>query len=232
MTEATAQHKAYNQIKEGILTLRLRPLVHLKAADLAHKLRMSRTPVREALVRLEQDGLVLRVDGGGFQVRPLSLKEIVDVYRVREALEVEATLEALAYIDDAVLGRMAEILKEARSLLKPEKYAEFVYANRKFHAEIAKTSGNEIFEKIMQPIVDRVRLVGAMLIQLHAPRQKEVFEENEKIYLALKARDPDLVEKAVRHHITRAREHATALLTREQRQIYVGLNKHPTVSIL
>lgn len=220
--ETTAQHKAYRGIKEGILTLRLRPLEHLNAVDLAAKLKMSRTPVREALVRLEQDGLVCRGPAGGFQVRPISLKEIEDVYRVREALEVEAALEALPHIDEDILAALAKILKEGRALLKPTKYAEFVFTSRKFHAAIAKASGNEIFDKIMEPISDRVRLVGAMLIQMHAPRQLEVLEENEQIYRALRTRDSEQVEEAVRHHVRRAREHATTLLTREQGRLYVG----------
>lgn len=224
-SQATAQHRAYAAIKERILTLRLRPLERLNAGDLARELEMSRTPVREALVRLEQDGLVHREDGGGFQVRPITLKEIVDVYRVREALEVEAALDALRHLDDALLDRLARLLKEARALLRPEKYAEFVLANRRFHAEIVRASKNEFYDKIMQPIVDRVRLVGAMLIKLHAARQKEVFEENEQIFLALHSRDPVRVEKAVRYHVARAREHATTLLTRDQRQLYVGIGR-------
>lgn len=225
MTEQTSQHKAYLAIKEGILTLRMRPLSHLKAVDLARKLKMSRTPVREALVRLEQDGLVRHVESGGFEVRPISLKEIVDVYRVREAIEVEAALGAIEFVSDDLLARLEEILKDARKLIKPEHYAEFVAVNRQFHAEIAKASQNSFFDKIMQPIVDRVRLVGAMLIKLHSARQREVFDENEKIFLALKAKNPELVEKAVRFHVTRAREHATTLLSRNQEQIYVGVEE-------
>lgn len=222
-----AQRKAYAAIKEGILTLRMRPLAHLSAVDLAKKLKMSRTPIREALIRLEQDGLVRRVDAGGFEVRPISLKEIVDVYRVREALEVEAALQALEFVDDALLKKLAKPLEEARLLLKPEKYAEFVAANRRFHAEIVSASRNGFFEKIMQPIVDRVRLVGAMLIMSHASRQKEVFEENERIFLAFKAKDADLLEEAVRFHVSRAREHAAMLLSRNQEQIYVGVDELP-----
>lgn len=220
--ETTAQHKAYGEIKEGILTLRLRPLAHLNAGTLAVELKMSRTPVREALVRLEQDGLVCRGPAGGFQVRPMRFKEIEDVYRVREALEVEAALEALPHIDDAKLAALAKILKESKALLKPSKIAEFVATSRKFHAAIAKASGNEIFDKIMEPVSDRVRIVGAMLIELHAARQSEVFEENEQIYLALKAREPKLVEEAVRNHIRQARQRAMALLTRDQGQLYIG----------
>lgn len=225
MSEITSQHKAYAAIKEGILTLRARPLSHLKAVDIAEQLKMSRTPVREALVRLEQDGLVQRVDAGGFQVRPISLKEIVDVYRVREAIEVEAALQTVKYVDDVLIKRLGGFLEEASALLKPETYAEFVAANRKFHAEIIRASRNSFAEKIMQPINDRVRLVGAMLIKMHAPRQKEVLVENRKIFAALKARDPDELEKAVRLHVTRAREHATALFSRSQEQIYVGVDE-------
>lgn len=216
----SAQHVAYNFIKEEILALRLKPNVHLNAIDLAVQLEISRTPVREALGRLEQDGLVAREATGGFRVRPISLKEIVDVYKVREALEVEAALEALPGLTPALLDELHAILAASEALLDPSTYAEFILANRKFHAAIVRASGNAMFEIIMAPIIDRVRLVGAMLIQLHAPRQREVLEENMAILEALRSGNPRRVEEAVRAHVQRAREHAANLLTRDHGRLY------------
>ena len=92
--QPNAQQTAYEYIKEEILALRLAPNARLNAIELASRLELSRTPVREALSRLEQDGLADRDVGGGFRVHALSLKEIVDTYKAREALEVEAALEA------------------------------------------------------------------------------------------------------------------------------------------
>lgn len=210
--DSNAQSKAFDFIKEEILSMRLNPMQRLNAGDLASLLGMSRTPIREALSRLEQEHLVIRDVGGGFSVRSISLGEILDFYRVREALEVEAALEALPHLKAQKLEALELILKKAESLLAPEKYAEFVLANREFHAAIMDASENSAFRVIMAPIVDRVRLVGAMLIKLHAPRQREVYEENYRIFQAFRKGDPSQLEEAVRAHVRQAREHAEKLL--------------------
>lgn len=220
---ANAQHSAYDFIKQEILALRLKPTEHLNANALAMRLAISRTPVREALGRLEQDGLVGRAVTGGFFVRPITLKEIVDVYRIREALEVEAALEALPNMNDAVLSELQGILASTEILLTPENYAEFILVNRKFHAAILRTSGNSMFSVVMGPVEDRIRLVGAMLIKLHAPRQAEVLAENIRILKALRSGDTERVEEAVRAHIRRAREHASKLLTRDHSHLYMNI---------
>lgn len=222
--EINAQQKAYDFIKEEILTLRLKPFDRLSAGDLAAELGISRTPVREALGRLDQDGLVSHETAGGFYVRPMSLKEIVDVYRVREVLEVEAALEALPQMDGVILDQLAAILKEVETLLDPELYAEFVLVNRRFHAAIVDAANNVMLKRIMAPIADRVRLIGALLIQLHAPRQKEVLEENSKILEALRTGDAAQVEASVRGHVQRASEQAVHLLTRDPTRMYFNVH--------
>jgi DNA-binding GntR family transcriptional regulator len=222
--EPSAQHAAYNFIKEEILSLRLRPNSHLNAIGLAAQLEVSRTPIREALGRLEQDGLVAREanTNTGFRVRAITLKEIIDVYKVREALEVAAALEALPNLTLDVLRELDATLAESEGLLDRAKYAEFILVNRKFHALLVTASGNGMFKIIMAPISDRVRLVGAMLIQLHAPRQREVLDENLAILEALRIGDPVRVEESVRAHVRRAREHAANLLSRDHDRLYFG----------
>jgi DNA-binding GntR family transcriptional regulator len=215
-----AQQVAYEYIKEEILSLRLGPGVKLNAIELASRLELSRTPVREALGRLEHEGLASRDVGGGFRVHALSLKEIVDTYKVREALEVEAAMEALPRLTDEVLDGFEKILRGSEAFLAPATYAKFILANRRFHAAIVKASGNAMLEQLMAPIVDRVRLVGAMLIRSRAARQREVLDENLAILAALRTRDPRRIEEAVRAHVRLASRHTSDLLGADHGQLY------------
>jgi DNA-binding GntR family transcriptional regulator len=222
VSETSAHQAAYSFMKEEILAMRLRPNARLNANELAARIGTSRTPVREALGRLEHEGLVNRESAGGFRVHAMSLKEIVDVYRVREALEVEAALEALPHMTPTLLDELAATLAAGESLLDPADYAESIVMNRKFHALIVRAAGNAMLQSIMTPIADRVRLVGAMLIQRHSQRPREVLDENKAILEALRTGDPVRVEEAVRNHVRRAREHASNLLARDHGQLFIA----------
>ena len=214
--ETNAQQQAYEYIKEEILTLRLPPHGRLNAIELSTRLELSRTPVREALTRLEQEGLADREPGGGgFRVHGLTLKEILDTYKVREALEVEAVHEALPHITDEFLAELDRILRSSEALMSLSTYSKFIVGNRRFHAAIVKASGNAMLEQLMAPIADRVRLIGAMLVRGRAARLKEVLDENLAILAALRTRDIARIEEAVRAHVRLARDHARNLLVSE-----------------
>ena len=218
---SNAQQAAYEYIKDEILALRLGPNVKLNAIELASHLDLSRTPVREALGRLEQEGLAYREPGGGFRVHALTIKEIIDTYKVREALEVEAALEALPKLTEGVLDQFEAILRGSEVFLAPATYDQFLLANRKFHANIVSATGNRVLEQLMAPIADRVRLIGAMLIRSHAARQREVLDENLVILAALRSRDAGRIEEAVRAHIQHASAHAARLLGSDQGQLSI-----------
>jgi DNA-binding GntR family transcriptional regulator len=217
-----AQEKAYEFVREGILTLSFKPNTHLSAVSLAQTLGMSRTPIREALSRLDQEGLVYKGQSNGFYVRAIRLKEVIDTYRVREALEVEAALEALPLIDSQTLEKLGSLLKESKALIDSPDDAEFLVINRKFHKQIQDATKNDVFSLLMGPIHDRVRLIGAILIRKYAARKREVFNENQDIYLALVKKDPVALESAVRIHVRKAREHATKLLIEDSQQLVIG----------
>src|SRR5690242_16860952 len=82
--------RAYDRLKRSIIDGAYRPGQQLKVLRVARELGISRTPVKEALGRLEQEGLIKREPGSGYSVRGLSVSDILNLYKVREALEVEA----------------------------------------------------------------------------------------------------------------------------------------------
>src|SRR5690349_1940859 len=109
----SSQEKAYRHLKARILDLEFKPNDRITANGVAEELHISRTPVREALGRLEQEGLVASAGGWGYVVRPLSAKEALDLYKVREALEIEAVREALPNVTAPLLERLGACLDRA-----------------------------------------------------------------------------------------------------------------------
>src|SRR3546814_12316078 len=96
----------------------------LSTLQIASTLRLSRTPVREALNRLQQEGLVRRNGSWGYAVRAMELPELVGLYRVREVLEVEAALGAVDQLTDTDFAAMEKLLDRAARLLERQVYPE------------------------------------------------------------------------------------------------------------
>src|SRR5690349_7914995 len=133
MSDDNSQERAYRYLKDAILNLDFAAHAPLRAQSIAHALKLSRTPVREALSRLEQEGFVVRAGGWGYVVKPVSLKEALDLYKVREALEVEAVREALPNLDKPALERLRECLKRAGEEIKRQRLNRFRDNAREFY---------------------------------------------------------------------------------------------------
>lgn len=180
--------------------------------DIAARLGLSRTPIREALSRLEQENLVARESGWGYVVKTMSFKDVMDLYRVREVLEVEAAVEAVASIDDDRLEALGEILGHAAEVLESRPFSEFLSVIRRFTAFIVAITGNVLLQSMVSSITDRVQIVGAMMVKQHRPRAREILEENKAILDALTHRDAAEVEQAMRTHVRNGRAAAARIV--------------------
>ncbi|PNG59540.1 MULTISPECIES: GntR family transcriptional regulator [unclassified Variovorax] len=202
----TAQDRAYSSIKEAVINLDYRAGESLRAQEIAARLGLSRTPVREALGRLQQEGLVRHDSGWGYVVRAMTQKEINDLFNLREILEVSAAVEAMTFLDEAGIEKLAGFLKSARRELQRGQLAKTRAFNSDFRLALASASRNTLLSQILLTINDRVRWLGSMQIQSRPGRVQESLEENEEILEALKSRDAALVKNAVLNHVRRARE--------------------------
>jgi DNA-binding GntR family transcriptional regulator len=201
-----SQDEAYNFIKRRILNLDFKPNERLRAQDLATQLKLSRTPVREALSRLEQDGLVHRESGWGYIVRAMSYSDVLDFYNVREALEVKAVQEAIRFVDDRMLERMKKTLEKAEKCLVGGKLENIQAHNRKFHCLIAETSGNKLLQQMLLSLDDKVRLLGAISNNHYKARAQEAIGEHYGILDAMRRKNIKEAEAAIRSHIKRGVE--------------------------
>lgn len=226
-SDVSSQDRAYRYIRERIVGAEFKPNQKLRAQDIAGRLKTSRTPVREALGRLTQDGLVEKHDGWGYIVKPLTIGAILNLFRVREALEVEAIHEALPNVEKALLRKLAEHLASARKLLANRNWSEFLGESRRFHQAIATATGNPFLQAMLQSITARIQVVGGMLVEKYAGRADEILEENERILDALTQHDLEAAEAAVRAHIRRGRDSVMQHLGHEDMRVYVSGPAHP-----
>lgn len=148
--------KAYQQIKDWIKRHRLKPGSRLVIGDLAGQLNMSRTPVREALNRLEQELLVEHQPMRGFVVKTVDLDELADLFELRRTLEVLAARQAAERINRAQLDKIGAILDLIQSMFGKSPNHEVLEKEQQFHIEIMLASGNRHLAEVGKGIFDRI----------------------------------------------------------------------------
>jgi DNA-binding GntR family transcriptional regulator len=201
------------------LNLDLKPNTALRTQALAEEMELSRTPVREALGRLEQAGLVAREGGWGYRVRAISSKEAMDVYKVREALEVEAVKEALPRLDPAAIAHLRACLATAADKLTQRRLKEFRENTRRFHRSIALATDNAFLVSMLMTIEDRIHLLGAMMAKSQGAHPEQSLAQNYTLLAALESRDEEAAIAAVRAHVAASRDVVARFVLNEQTQL-------------
>lgn len=144
MKKDTVVEQAYTILKEQIVTLKLRPGQILMVQQLATELGFSRTPVREALIRLKEELFVTEAEGNKFKVSDISWKWIQDNYMARIILEEAAIAYAVQHATGEQIRELKRIVKEMEAVLKTMDYATYFELDCLFHKSIVAISGNTI----------------------------------------------------------------------------------------
>ena len=161
LSGAPAREQVYLTLREAIISAELEPGRRLSENELADLLGVSRTPVREALTRLQADGLIERRDGAFFVVVP-NLDELRDMYELRVTLELRGitrAIESTAVRHDRdvltqELGRWYEL-----RVSPPRPDASFVVLDERFHAELSRASGNPALTEALVAVNQKIRRV-------------------------------------------------------------------------
>jgi DNA-binding GntR family transcriptional regulator len=143
----TLTSQAYERLLQMIVSGELSPGCSLREADLAARLGVSRTPVREALHRLEEYGLVAMRANHGAVVRRLGREEVVAIHQLREAMEGLACGLAFGRITDEDFARLDDLAEAARGPHAPNRFEAFDLFDAEFHATVARRSGNPLLAR-------------------------------------------------------------------------------------
>ena len=199
------KEKVYEELKSAIISQRLALGELLNERDLADKLGISRTPVREALQRLENEGLVITEPWRGTRVNEIKEKDIEEVFQLRLALEPVAVELALQRMTAEDLTSIEQLRKQQISFNKHTDADAFIKTDMDFHMLIARLSGNKRLIQIVGNLIDIMRRLGISAIQTQE-RCAETLEEHAQLIKALKNKDIPNARQAMIYHILRTRE--------------------------
>lgn len=199
----------YERLKQQILHSEIEPGERLMQNQVAESLKTSRTPVREAFRRLEQDGLVERLPQGGVRVTRLDLETIHDVFGIRKVLEAYAielacdriTLEELAFLKRLV--SQARELLSSRELGLESKINRLFELNSQFHDTIYRASGNSYLMgmiNILRNIVSRLRFLG---LRTHSTWSL-AWDEHAQLIGLLEKKDRESAVQLIQKHLVNA----------------------------
>lgn len=199
-THETSQGQdAYGRLLSEIRTGRLKPGDRLTETDLAARLGISRTPVREAIRLLETDGLVTHTPRVGATVRALDYAEVTELYEMRAVLEGTAARFAARAAYDSETAELDAINSEMASASPDVLY----HLNTRFHAVLLNAARNRFLVRAVQSIQKSLLILGPSTME-ETGRAKQAMQEHGAIIAALRAHDGAAAEATMRAHIEAA----------------------------
>ena len=218
--ELPARNHLFEQI-HGILWEKIRSGEiesgqRLKDIEWARKLNVSRTPVREAMRKMQQEGVLVPLAQGGYEVRGTSQVDLMELYRCRAALEALAAEDAASRFDEAVAARFEDLVRRADEAIEHGDLDTAFKLNTKFHADILELSGNRHLRGLLDALQRLVLFYRAALLRmskddartkaLYLDRLRVKQDCHREILAALRAKDGARAAALMRAHVRETAE--------------------------
>jgi DNA-binding GntR family transcriptional regulator len=194
--------QAYRALKEAIMAADIyaqREEIRLDERQLSRALGVSRTPIREAMTLLEQEGFLRTVPRRGVFIVRKTKKEIIEIIEVCAALESMAARLATINASDESIGALRHMFDEFHSSTPSEHLHEYSDANIAFHQAIINLSGSHLMSRTIENLFVHVRAIRRMTIS-QKDRASRSIADHMRIIKALERRDTELAERLVRQH--------------------------------
>ena len=221
-TTIPVRERAYEHLRSSLLSGDFNPGERLTEERLARELGISRTPVREALHKLELEGLIKPLETRGFIVPADSREEVEGIFEIRAILEGYALRIISAHLTDSVLEQLEAIIQSAEEALRNDCLEDIYLWNTRFHDTLLElfSDKNRLCEQ-MVTLREYVLRYRRNTLQLPDGGRRMV-DGHRTILLALQLRDPDLCERVMRHHIQEAGRDAVRFLFGENEEVASG----------
>jgi len=193
----------FESLREAIISGVLKPGERMMEVQLAEEMGVSRTPVREAIRKLELEGFVIMVARKGAYVAGISSKDVSEVFEIRAALEGLAAALAAERINDSEKEELERVLVYKAASVEANDFSSLIEKDTEFHELIYKASRNERLMQIISNLreqINRFRMVSLA----HPGRGREALEEHRKIAEAIADRDFTLAQALAQEHIGNA----------------------------
>jgi DNA-binding GntR family transcriptional regulator len=199
--------RVYEILKRSIVFQEIPAGEKIDEEAIAKQLGVSRTPIRETLCRLENEGMVKVIPRRGTFVVKHSKEKITEILMVREVLEGFAARLAVDYIDGKLVEKMKSLFADFSEPNIRERSKDYTQADLEFHNLIIKASRNNLLINIMNTLNDHIQMLRIQTIS-HEGRLEQSLVEHFKIIQAMEQKDHSSAEYLMREHIRKVRESA------------------------
>lgn len=201
--------QVYEALRASILSGELVPGNRLVETQLADWLKVSRTPLREALRQLQQEGLVTADASGGLRVTTISIADAVELYDCRIALEQVSVTGACNNVTELQIKQLESFVTQAEKLsqkrIKKTNYLQMLDLDYQFHHLIAESSGNRRLVSLLDQLFDAMALLRIQTLK-HNPEVLDIRLEHRQIFEAIATRDSQVATTAIKTHLTASKE--------------------------
>jgi len=219
LPSTTLAERAYAQIKQLIFDFHLLPGDRFSEADLTQRVQVSRTPLRQALQRLQREGFLLVFPKSGWQVAPLNFESFDELYDLRLLLETHAVARLCEAEERPALQALAEVW-----LIAPEARLSHALSvgqlDEAFHAALVRASGNHEMARVHTDITERIRIIRRLDF-IKPARIDVTYDEHARILLAITRRRSDEAQRLLRAHVEQSKlevRHITLDMLHQARQ--------------
>ena len=192
--------QVYELLREKILTVELKPGDSINERWLAEWLGVSRTPIREAIKRLSEAGLIRTIPNVGTSVSLINARTASELCLIRASLESAAIRVAAEHFDEATGAFLAQTIEWQKQTIRQGDLNRNLTVDNEFHRAIVELAGFTTMWSILQNVMSEILRVRHLSVRV--PRRlDEPIDEHTRILEALRSRDPDRAEQAMRHHL-------------------------------
>ena len=202
--------KAYNAIKDKLINLEIKPGEKIFENELAKTLKVSRTPIREALLMLQHEKLVTCTSGLGFVARRLTVKDVEEYFAIRSIIEEYVMSLVVERISDSELSDLTNNLNETKKNIKKRDIPEILRCETEFHEILYKAAKSEVLLETIQGLADKFHLLRSLIAHLPESPDRSA-AEHEAMLNAIKERDAKKVKKLMLLHLETAQRTVAGL---------------------
>lgn len=203
--------QVYDLMLEQITSGNARPGERIKDTIWAERFGVSRTPIREAMRKLTQEGLLVALPNGGYEVRRLSAQELVHLYSCRAALEGAAAREVAAQRDPVVLARIEKVLRETADAIDKRDLERAFDLNTRYHEAVLGGCANGFIGDMLQSLQRMIKVYRRNVLKdaqksdgdadVYLGRLRLKQEHHERIFAAISAGDEALSSDLMMSHV-------------------------------
>ncbi|MCR4674862.1 MAG: GntR family transcriptional regulator [Lachnospiraceae bacterium] len=205
----------FNTLRDSILKGELEPGERLMEIHLANKLGVSRTPIREAIRMLEQEGLAVTIPRKGAQVAKMTEKDLQDVLEIRDALDELAALNACRNMTSEYLSELRSSMVTFKNAADRGNVREIVEADEQFHNVIYRAADNPKLMVIVQNLKEQMYRYRYEYVKDNA-NYAQILQEHAEIIAGLEKRDQEYVREIMHAHLENQVEAVRSVIRRQE----------------